>query len=220
MSWEDQGRQFHQWFGHGTAGGVADVGAGAGSGSGGARDVAGAVGSAAIAALGGARGRALAGVLAAGGAQDLADALPIWVAASGLAAERFRALVVGPGFGVTGVASLQAMARGLARAGEGGVSKNEVVAAGAQLAAALQGERQGEWGYKLNYARDMADYAAANGGVLGGTSLVLAKQPQVQAVAANSDAGSVQTVQYAVPGIPFAPPVPLQAIPGRARTSA
>ena len=29
--------------------------------------------------------------------------------------------------------------------------------------AALDGERASEWGYKLNYARDKAVYAAANG---------------------------------------------------------
>ena len=161
MSWEVQGRQFHQWFGHGTGDGVADV-------AGVARvdrteDVAGAVGAAAIAALGAVQGRVLAGVLAGGGAEDLAAALPIWVAASGLAANQFRALMVGPGFGVAGSASLQAMARGLAGAGKGVISGSDIKDAGAQLAAALGGERQAEWGYKLNSARDVAEYATADG---------------------------------------------------------
>ena len=155
MSWEVQGRQYHQWFGHGTGNG-ADVATAPGPG-----DVAGAVGSAAVAALG-ARGGALARVLAEGGARDLTQALPIWVASSGLAPERFRALLVGNGVGAAGAASLQAMARVLAGAGEGG-HEAAVAEAGRHLAAALGGEREGRWRYGLNYARDKAVYAAANG---------------------------------------------------------
>ena len=173
MSWEVQGRQHHQWFGHGTGGD--DAGEAAVT-----RDVAGAVGAAAVAALGGARGLALAGVLAVGGAEDLAAALPIWVAASGLAAARFRAVVVGPGFGVAGAGSLQEMARELGRAGAGGVDAAGVAAAGAQLAAALGGEAVEDWGYKLNYARDMSEDAAANGLVSVGVTITAADARSVR----------------------------------------
>ena len=145
MSWEDQGRQFHQWFGHGTAGG---------SGTAAPVDAAGVIGAGAVAALGPVRGAALSRVLAEGGAEDLATALPIWTGSAGLAPGQFRALLVGKGLGAGAAASLQAMARA-SRDGD-------VEAAGRHLAAALAGEREGRWRYGLNYARDKAVYAAVN----------------------------------------------------------
>ena len=63
MGWETQGRRYNQWFGHGAAGVVAP-----------ARDLADAVGDAAVAALGGERGAALAGAFRDGGTGWLREA--------------------------------------------------------------------------------------------------------------------------------------------------
>ena len=66
--------------------------------------------------------------MARGGLKDVRDALPIWVASSGMEPGRFRALLVGKGFGVKAAASLQAMAQVLARAGDGGSGERVKVA--------------------------------------------------------------------------------------------
>lgn len=149
MSWEDQGRQYHQWFGHGTASGI---------GATASADMAGAIGTAATEAMG-VRGGVLAHVLAEGGMKDLRDALPVWTASSSLPPERFRALLVGRGSRVKAAASLQAMAQMVAEDNDTGRTV-DVRSAGAHLAMALADEREERWRYRLNYARDKAVYAA------------------------------------------------------------
>ena len=90
--------------------------------------------------------------------KEISEAAPLWAAASGLDAGRFRALVVGPAFGAGGAAALQEAGRSLARARD----VEGLRAASAQVAAAVAGGGE-DWRYKLNYARDKAVFSAARG---------------------------------------------------------
>ena len=142
MSWETQGRQYHQWFGHGAAGVEGVVAP--------KRDLADAVGDAAVAALGGERGAALAGALRDGGTGWLREALPVWVGASGRSASAFGALV-GPELGAgAGVSALQAASRVLAF----GVTEAGVQEAGVALSIAVSGQDAGRTRYALRAGRD------------------------------------------------------------------
>ncbi len=151
MGWEDQGRQYHGWFGSGTSSG-GDEAAPAWP-----VDIAAVVAAGAAAYLpAGLRG-AYEAHLERGGGRDLVRAIPIWAASSALDAATFRARMVGPAMGLTAAESLQAMARLAAAPGGPG----DVRAASAHLASAL--EAGGEnWLYNLTYAKDMAVFAAAN----------------------------------------------------------
>lgn len=143
MNLEAQGRQYHQWFGHGTSG----VDAGEAP----RQDLADAVGEAAVAARDGGRGAALAGALRDGGAGWLREALPVWVGSSGMEAGQSEREVAGPAMRA-GAEALQEVGRALAD----GSGAEAVMAAGAGLAAALETLPAEDHRFGLRAARDAA----------------------------------------------------------------
>ena len=154
MSYEVQGRQYHQWFGHGTGDGVD----GAGARELGAADFAAMVAAGAAVSLSGATRAGYEAFLAQGGLKALAAAVPVWAAGSGLAAGAFKRLLVGPALGGAAAAALQDVGRLMRAARDAG----DLQAASGRLAAAVEAGGA-EWRYGLRYAADKAGYAAAWG---------------------------------------------------------
>ena len=153
--WEDQGRQFHQWFGHGTSGTEPSGDAPRAMTI---TDAAAAVAAKVEALLPETRRQAYGAYLASRGVGELKTAIPIWSAASHLDAATFRTAMVGAGFRPEGAAQVHALGQALA----GPLTAEAVDAAAVHLAAAISGETASRWSYALNYARDKAVYSAVN----------------------------------------------------------
>ena len=153
VSYEVQGRQYHQWFGHGAGDGAAG-----GERALTAAEVARVVAAGAAASLSGALRADYEGWLTKGGLRKLEAAVPVWADASGLEAGRFRSLVVGPGLRDEGAGALQDVGR-LVR---GARDPLGLQAASERLAAAVEAGGA-EWRHGLSYARDAAVYARVNG---------------------------------------------------------
>ena len=108
MSWETQGRQYHQWFGSGTAdGGSAPD----------ARNMASKVAYSALGQLPPTQRSTYEGWLANGGIDQVAAVLPGWTAGSGLAADLFHDTFFGPHESRTVSGSAQQVGAALAAGG-------------------------------------------------------------------------------------------------------
>jgi hypothetical protein len=105
VSWETQGRQYHAWFGHGTAdadGEPHELSA---------AEIASIVAAGAAASLSDGERAGFQQYLSDGGLKALSEAIPIWAAASKLGGDEFRRVVAGAGLPEVGTAALHDIGR-------------------------------------------------------------------------------------------------------------
>ena len=153
MGWEQQGRQYHAWFGSGTS----DPTEAAARPPSQAEEVAQMVQGIA-AALPPRRQADFENYLASGGGAALARAIPVWASAASLEPARFRALLAGPGLSEAAAASLQEAGRAFADIpGQAGMT-----AAAGHLAHAIGSDRSPDWRFNFAGAVGDAVYAGAN----------------------------------------------------------
>ena len=126
MSWEDQGRQQHGWFGHGAGGAAPPQG----------RTAAIKLTSSAVASLPASQRGSVESWLARGGVDQVATALPGWVAGAALPAGEFHDTVFGP----KGTQTLAAHAQAVGQAVAGDPAS---AAAGRRFAALIQAAPSG-----------------------------------------------------------------------------
>ena len=168
MSWEDQGRQYHGWFGSGTSLG----------------DEAGATAEVlhlAAAALAPARQEAFERYLGTSGVRELAVSLRLWAASSALSEDGFGQAVVGEAASGTASASLHDAGRAFA--------SGNASAAGLALARVVAGEGDDGWRYVLRFSRDQGVYSAASGAVRLGLAEDRGAAGSIRTVRAESRSG-------------------------------
>ena len=179
MAWEQQGRQYHGWFGTGTSG----VDAAPMS-----RDTfenrAFTVIRNAASFMPRGLAREYQAFVSRGSGESTLQAMEAWSAAAALPDDRFRKLVAGPDLSATAAASLQAMAREILPSGN-------TAAASRHLAAAVMDGGRDNAIYRFAGAQYQAVYAEANG--------LLPEAPPA-AVAAPGDAEADRPILLAAAG--------------------
>ncbi len=183
MGWEDQGRQDHGWFGHGTGPGEAGAAADDGFGPGQLARRAMAARQGAVAALPG-RLRRSAGVASEPASMRRLQGLLVrWSVAMRLRDAAFAELFFGRHPDDRAVRAL----RGAARAVAGARDFGDLREASEQIAVAMQGVGLGNWGRFLAQAQARADEPATVAAVA--ASRIQARVPGGPIIAASAVAG-------------------------------
>lgn len=166
MSWEDQGRQDHMWFGHGTAppkDELSEAGAGAIFSPGNFGPRIDAIAHSALAHMRPADRSRKAAAFDQRRLDSLRKAVTAWIGARSLSDAAFAARLVDPATGNAALSKLRAAAEGVRTA----TTHNDLAEASATLAAAMQDIGLAKWPGFLDDAAERADaYGSGQGKTL------------------------------------------------------
>ncbi len=164
MAWQDQGRQYHQWFGHGTA---------ADGGSPEAKDTAVKIAYSALGSLPPPVRTAYEGWINRGGLQQLAAVLPAWVAGSSLPEAEFHRSI----FGEVGRQSFSQLAQAVGQALVASTDSSSIKVAGERFAALAIAARLGSLGHVMAAAVQQSTTPEVRALVRNGAAGIKASMP-------------------------------------------